>query len=199
MTMENKRSSGLRERKKAKTMAAIQMHALHLFRKQGYNSTTVEQIAEAAEVSPSTFFRYFPTKEDVMMIDNYDPLLVAAFEEQPSNLSPLQAVRNAMNSAMVDMSADELAAVRERNQYIMTVPVLRAAMFNTMTQTMQMIAEMVAKRIGRRSDDLAVLTFAGAIIGVNISVMLYYAQNPDADFAKLLDEALTKLEEGVPL
>jgi hypothetical protein len=104
-----------------------------------------------------------------------------------------------MTSAMVDMSADELATVRERNQFIMTVPVLRAAMLNTLTQTMQMIAEMVAKRIGRRSDDLAVRTFAGAIIGVNISVMLYYAHNPDSDFAKLLDEALTKLEEGLSL
>jgi transcriptional regulator GlxA family with amidase domain len=53
---------GLRERKKTKTRAAIREHALRLFREQGYEATTVEQIAEAAEVSHSTFFRYFPTK-----------------------------------------------------------------------------------------------------------------------------------------
>jgi AcrR family transcriptional regulator len=48
---------------------------LRLFRAQGYSATTVDQIAAAAEISPSTFFRYFPTKEDVVLLDDYDPLL----------------------------------------------------------------------------------------------------------------------------
>src|SRR5262249_44921406 len=78
----------LRERKKAKTRAAIQQHALRLFREQGYAATTVEQIAAAAEISPSTFFRYFPTKEDVVLYDDLDPLLIAAFDAQPPELSP---------------------------------------------------------------------------------------------------------------
>ncbi|WP_178381872.1 TetR family transcriptional regulator [Paenibacillus sp. P32E] len=134
-----------------------------------------------------------------MLIDNYDPLFVAAFEDQPSNLSPLQAIRNAMLSGIKDMSTDELTTVRERNELIMKVPELRAASLNNMTQMMQLIMELIAKRVGRNPEDLAVRTFAGAIIGVNISVMLYYAENPDADFATLLDEALSKLEEGLPL
>ena len=199
MATENKRNTGLRERKKAKTMASVQMHALRLFCEIGYNATTVEQIAEAAEISPSTFFRYFSTKEDVVITDNYDPLLIAAFEEQPPDLSPLQAVRNAIISGMTDMSSDELETMRERNQLIMSVPELRAATLNNLTQTMQLFAKMVAERVGRKEDDLAVRTFAGAIVGVNISVMLYYAENPDADFAKLMDEALEKLGDGLPL
>jgi AcrR family transcriptional regulator len=65
--------TGLRERKKAKTRAAIQAHALRLFAKQGYDETTIDQIADAAEVSQSTFFGYFPTKEDVVLHDRFDP------------------------------------------------------------------------------------------------------------------------------
>ncbi|MEK5236566.1 TetR family transcriptional regulator [Paenibacillus sp. FSL L8-0470] len=190
---------GLRERKKAKSMAEVQRHALRLFREQGYKSTTVEQIAEAAEISYSTFFRYFSSKEDVLTRDNYDPLLVSAFEAQPSELSPLQALKNAMMSEVVDMSEDELATMRERNQLVIAIPELWSAMMNSMTQMMQLIAEMVAGRVGRQPNDLAVRTFAGAVIGVNISVMLHYAEHPEEDFAAVLDEALSKLEDGLPL
>ncbi|MEK8129072.1 TetR family transcriptional regulator [Paenibacillus filicis] len=190
---------GLRERKKAKTMAAIQMNALRLFRELGYNATTVEQIAEAAEISPSTFFRYFATKEDVVIRDNYDPLLIASFESQPPGLTPLQAIRNAMVSGTANLSAEELATISERNRLIMSVPELRAGMLNNLTGTLQVITEMVAKRTGCMADDPAVHALAGAVIGVNISVMLYYAEHPEADFAKLLDEALARLEAGLPL
>ena len=90
------RPDGLRERKKARTRAAIREHALRLFRENGYQRTTVEQIAAAAEVSPSTFFRYFPTKEDLVLQDDMDTRMIEAFERQPSDLSPLSAVRAAV-------------------------------------------------------------------------------------------------------
>ena len=67
---------GLRELKKARTRAEIQRQALLLFQQQGYAATTVEQIAAAAEVSQSTFFRYFPSKEHVVLYDDYDPILI---------------------------------------------------------------------------------------------------------------------------
>ena len=89
------RPDGLRERKKARTRAAIREHALRLFREEGYQRTTVEKIAEAAEVSPSTFFRYFPTKEDVVLQDDMDTRMIEALERQPPGLGPLSAVRAA--------------------------------------------------------------------------------------------------------
>ena len=91
---------GLRERKKARTRAAIREHALRLFREQGYQRTTVEQIAAAAEVSPSTFFRYFPTKEDLVLQDDMDTRMVEAFERQPAGLGVIAAIRGAIREAI---------------------------------------------------------------------------------------------------
>ncbi|GAA0392299.1 TetR family transcriptional regulator [Paenibacillus motobuensis] len=198
MSAGNQKALGLRERKKAKTIAAVQMHALRLFKEFGYHETTVEQIAEAAEISPSTFFRYFATKEDVVITDNYDSLLTSAFGEQSSELSPLQALRQAITSGMAHLSPEELKTVYERNQLIMSVPSLRAASLNNLTQSLQMFAKIVAERMGRKEDDLVIRTLAGAVMGVNFSVMQYWSEHPEADFAKLLDESLALLE-GLPL
>ena len=71
---------------------------MRLFRERGYDGATVEDIAEAAEVSPSTFFRYFPTKEDVVLRDDYDELLLEIFVKLPPDLTPLQACREAVRS-----------------------------------------------------------------------------------------------------
>ncbi|MCC3372718.1 TetR family transcriptional regulator [Cohnella sp. REN36] len=180
-------------------MAAIQKHAMRLFREKGYQATTVEQIAEAAEVSPSTFFRYFPTKEDVVVRDNYDPLLIEAFEEQPPELSPFQAVRNAMHAGLRDIPGDELETLRERNKLILTVPELRAAMMVNISETMVLLAKLAAKRVGRSEDDLAVQTFAGAFVGAVFAVMNIHAMKPEAEFLDVLDEALSLLERGLPL
>src|SRR5216684_5171722 len=119
------RQDGLRERKKARTRASIREHALRLFREQGYHKTTVEQIAAAAEVSPSTFFRYFPTKEDVVLQDDMDTRLVEALERQPAGLDPLSAVRAAAREAFASLGPDELARLRETAELTLTVPELR--------------------------------------------------------------------------
>jgi hypothetical protein len=91
--------TGLRERKKARTRTAIQRHALRLFGEQGYQATTVEQVAAAAEVSMSTVFRYFPTKEDLLVLDGYHSLATSvaeAFRRQPADLGPVGALRGAL-------------------------------------------------------------------------------------------------------
>src|SRR6476469_5406226 len=111
---------GLRERKKAKTRSAIQEHALRLFQEQGYDATTVEQIAEAAEVSPSTFFRYFPTKEDVVLYDDIDPLLIAAFAAQPAGATPIQALRGALHVVFAALPAEDAAQQWERARLLLT-------------------------------------------------------------------------------
>ncbi len=111
--LETTVAGGLRERKKARTKIAIQEHAVRLFRDQGYAATTVEQIAEAAEVSPSTVFRYFPTKEELVTTDEIDPVIFAAFADQPAELSLLQAWRGAMHVVFDRLTDAEIATERD--------------------------------------------------------------------------------------
>ena len=190
---------GLRERKKAATRAAIQRHALRLFRKQGYEATTIDQIAAAAEVSPATVFRYFATKEDLVLTDDYDPRIAAAYEAQPEGVSAIGALRGALRDTFRDIPAEDLADVRERTALIMTVPQLRAGTLDSLGQTMQMLAGLVARRAGRDPEDMAVRTLAGAMLGVLIAVLFDWASHPEADIVAALDEAIGHLEAGLPL
>jgi AcrR family transcriptional regulator len=192
-------AQGLRERKKAKTRAAIQRHALRLFREQGYEATTVEHIAEAAEVSPSTFFRYFPTKEDVVLYDPFDPLLIASFEAQPPELTPMQAMREALHSTFAAMSGEDRAEQWERGILILSIPDVRMRMLNDFLQTAQVLAELIASRVDRRPDDLAVHTFVGSLIGALMAAFLAGVNDPNADVIALMDESLRLLEAGLPL
>ena len=190
---------GLRERKKLKTRAAIREHALRLIRAQGYAATTVEQIAAAAEVSPSTFFRYFPTKEDAVLYDPYDPLLADAFRAQPPELRPVPALRGAVRAVSAEFPADETAWTRDLLALILTVPELRARFLAELAKAVTFLADLVAERVGRPADDLAVRCFAGAVVGTILAVLPAAADDPAADVVELMDAALAHLEAGFPL
>jgi AcrR family transcriptional regulator len=192
-------AQGLRERKKAKTRAAIQRHALRLFREQGYEATTVEQIAEAAEVSPSTFFRYFPTKEDVVLYDPFDPILIAALEAQPRELSPIEAIREAMLVTFAEMSGEDREEQWERGRLILSIPDVRMHVLNDFLATAQLLTIVVAKRTGRRSSDLAVHIFVGSVIGALVAAFLEGMNDPSADIVALIDKSLRLLQGGLPL
>jgi AcrR family transcriptional regulator len=189
---------GLRERKKARTRAAIREHALRLFREQGYDNTTVEQIAEAAEVSPSTFFRYFPTKEDVVLQDDMELLWIDALRAQPPGLSTLAAIRAALRDAFAGMSADDMAQLRETTALSLSVPAVRARMLNEFARTTQILAAAVAERSGRVTDDDEVVTLTGAILGVAMAA--WFAGPGDlASFAERYERGLALLESGFSL
>jgi len=190
---------GLRERKKAKTREAIQHHALELFRTHGYAATTVDQIVTAAEVSESTFFRYFPTKEAVVLTDELNPLFAATFRKQPAKLGVVAALRHAMRSVFETMNADELADLRDRSVMILDVPELWGAALVQLTEGMQLIADMVAQRLGRTADEAEVRTFAGAFTGVMIGLQQTWAEQPEVDIVDSLDEAMAYLQAGLPI
>jgi AcrR family transcriptional regulator len=195
---------GLRERKKARTRAALREHALRLFGEQGYQRTTVEQIAAAAEVSPSTFFRYFPTKEDLVLQDDMDTRMVEAFERQPPGLGPIAAVRAATREVIESYSEADLDVLRQTSAISMTVPEVRARTMDEFARTIAVVSEALAKRAGRPADDLAVRTIAGAIIGVIMSITMPWEgwssdRQAIVDMFGRIDQALALLEAGLPL
>jgi AcrR family transcriptional regulator len=191
--------AGLRERKKAKTREAIQTHALRLFRRQGYAATTVEQIIDAAEVSETTFYRYFPNKRDLLLSDDLDPLFAEAFMAQPPERTALEAIQAALRSVLAALSPRQQAEQRDRLVMIMEVPELRAGMLDQFADAIHLITRIVAERTGRGADDPAVRTLAGAVIGVGVSAMLAIAADPTRDLSALLDESFDHLGEGLTI
>jgi AcrR family transcriptional regulator len=189
---------GLRERKKQKTRWAIQEQALRLFAEQGYDATTIEQIAAAAEISPSTFFRYFKTKEDVVVEDEYDPIMAAALTAAPADLAPLPAIRHALRSALDAIGPAEREKIIERGRLMLSVPALRSRSLDNLVTTIDVIAGPLAARTGRDPQDFAVRAFAGACIGALIAAVLEWVDgNGERDLSELVDAALGALENGL--
>jgi AcrR family transcriptional regulator len=189
--------TSLRERKKAKTRRTIQEQALRLFAEQGYDATTVEQIAEAAEISPSTFFRYFPTKEDVVIQDDYDPMVVAILAAQPKELSVVAAMRATIKEAFTNITAEEELQIKARTRLQISVPALRARMVDNMIEIVEVFGRVLAERADRPHPDPMLRTLAGAMVGVMIPTVFAWAESDDPQrLSDLMEEALTYLEVG---
>jgi AcrR family transcriptional regulator len=191
--------AGLRERKKAKTRAAIRESAMRLFEEQGYAATTIEQIAEAAEVSPSTYFRYFPTKEDVVLTDDYDPLIVEAIRRQPTSVHPIDAVITAMHEVFGMMTAEDLAAEQRRQRLFQAVPELQARVLKQTVSIVAMFGEVIAERQGLPADDLSCRVMAGAVVGVVLAVTPYGQSGYEFHDLAKVEVALRLLRDGLPL
>jgi AcrR family transcriptional regulator len=188
---------GLRELKKQKTRWAIQEHALRLIAQQGYDATTVEQIAAAAEISPSTFFRYFPTKEDVVIADDYDPMIMDVLAVHVAGEGPVTAFRRAMREVFAQIGDDERRRVFERTRLIMSVPSLRARTFENFTTTTALVAQTLGRRLGTHPDDLRIRVLAAVCIGaLSASIYAWIDADGTRDLADIVDESLALLEGG---
>ena len=191
---------GLRERKKIETLHRMQEEAMRLFEEQGYEATTIEQIAEASGVSPSTFYRYFPTKEDVVVQDEYDPMIVAAFQDQPEGMAPIEAFRTALRALFGQFTPEDMERIRRRVDIIFSVPALRARQVQQVVATERMICELVADRSGRDASDLEVRHFAAVLIASwSAGVIAWNDGGQGEDLMTIMDRCLDHLASGVPL
>lgn len=138
--------AGLRERHRARTREVIQEQALRLIAEQGYDGTTCAQVAAAAAISPATLFRYFPTKEDMVLQDPYDPMIAEAVRLRPAAEPPLTAVRRGLADAFAEVYESDLEEVRARTELILSVPALRSRMVEQQESLTAHLSQALADR-----------------------------------------------------
>ncbi|MEV5973884.1 TetR family transcriptional regulator [Streptomyces sp. NPDC051921] len=192
---------GLRERKKLKTRAAIRKATYRLVAEQGYEATTIEQIAAAAEVSPSTVVRYFPAKEDILLTDDQDELMLARLRARPAGEEPLESLRTVVLDAVTAALAREPEETRLRARLVVETPAVRARLTETTAETGRLLSAAVAERTGRSPDDLEVRVFTAAVLGALREATVYWAEHggDDADLVPLLDRTVDALKTGLTL
>jgi mycofactocin system transcriptional regulator len=181
-------------RRRATSRTELEQVAFTLFTARGFDATTVDEIAAAAGIGRRTFFRYFPSKNDVPW---------GAFEDELERMrvrlkacAPEVPVMDAIRYALIDFNRVAPAQVplhRRRMQLILRVPTLLAHSTLRFAAWRAVVAEFVAERTGRRPDDLAPQAIAHAVLGVSVAAYEHWLDDPGADLGSLLDRAMREL------
>ena len=174
---------GLRERKKLRTRETVRREAFRLFESNGYAQTTVDQIAEAADVSPRT---YFPTKESVLFSDDLLAPIIEAFLAAPAELSTVAAYRHAAAEVFTSMAGPEFDYVIARQRLLYSLPEAKGALWVEHVKAIRLLTQAIAQRLNRPEPDEQLQVTAGAIIGVYMAVS-DDAPTPGAAFLQALD------------
>ena len=196
---------GLRERKKARTRDAIVAAAVEMFEEKGYDATTVDEIAEAADVSPRTFFRYFDSKVDVVMGDKGRPGEAGDRDDfgkllatRPPEEGPVEATRQVLREALVGALADDALMVRQM-RIMLGTPSLQAIAREHFNEHHDDMAADFAVRMGLAKDDLIAHVVASAVGNTMWTVVSrWVADSGDpAALSEMLDSAFRLLATGL--
>jgi len=195
-------STGLRERKKVHVREQLIAAATSLFDEMGFDRVTVDQIADAALVSPRTFFRYFGSKEALLFADQQELLdaLRSAIAAQPPTSSPLDVLRAAVKVLSLDVSIHREHHLRRARMVQSGETIARYERTVLRPQWEQAIAEAIAERLGVEVDvDLRPRLFAGVGLAVMSAVgPIWMASDGRADLEALLDAGFESLAETSP-
>lgn len=191
---------GLRELKMARTRQLIADKAFELFVERGFDQTTVEQIAAAAEVGPRTLYRYYPTKE-ALIVKFVEVNLFAAVDrlrEQPDDM-PLPEALYALIDSVVTTTVDN--ADRVLAIYAMDAPAVQAQFSEVWSRWRHAVSTEVARRYKGRSPEMAArLAAASTSAVIDISIQAWAASGGTANMRRLVNRALELMRMGdVPI
>jgi AcrR family transcriptional regulator len=193
-------ADGLRLRKRRAAMRHIQEVALDLFDQRGFENVSIEEIARTAEVSPSSIYRYFGTKEQVVLYDEVDAGFIDQLEHGLAELPPIEAVRRAMTAVLTDYFARDDPLTRRKVRYAFEEPALRAATLEQTDVFVPILAEALARASKRPTTDLEIQVAATAIVAALIAaVRHWYTAGASCSLAEEIGHALDFLEAGLQL
>jgi mycofactocin system transcriptional regulator len=184
-------------RRRITSRAELEQVAFDLFDRQGFEQTTVDDIAAAAGIGRRTFFRYFPSKNDVPWGD-FDGELVRM--RRRLNAAPARTpLMDAIRHAVVDfnrVAPEQLPAHRRRMELILRVPALQAHSTLRYAAWRQVIADFVAERTGLAPDALLPRAVAHAMLGVAVAAYEQWLEGDGEDLGDLLDAAVLALNSA---
>jgi AcrR family transcriptional regulator len=187
--------SGLAVRKKERTRRQLAEAAAELFSERGYGGTTIDDIAAAVDVSPRTFFRYFPTKEDLVVAIGATSLdvFLEALRCRPPEESLQVALRAAIGQSLAT-GWEDTGKVRSFLTLLRETPALRARWLEEAYGKRDLMAEIIAARTDTDPSDLRNLLIAGAVtLTINTALQVWADQEAEPDAAVFVYRALTEL------
>ena len=188
----------LRERKKAKTRKALADTATELFAEQGFDHTTVEEIAEACDVSPRTFFRYFSSKEDVLFAVGDQRLreLLDAIASRPSGEPPLRSMREAALSLVPEYTSNR-AQLTTRKRIIAETQSLRSRGLERQLGWEDAVTDALGQRMTDAGPAGMELRLVASVTTATLRAALHTWLEADGDLATLIDDAFDRLSQGL--
>lgn len=181
-------------------MERIQDAALDLFDEHDFDGVTIERIAAAAEVSPSSVYRYFGTKEGIVLHDRNRAELPELRSPTPDDRPLVEAFRDAVMGFVAQQGDEQSTGDRRRVRYLMEVPSVQEAVTRRMFGGDSTLAQYVARRLGRDADDLEVQVTSGALNGALLGALRHwYVSGGHRPFGELLDETFEALRRGFDL
>lgn len=186
-----------RGRPRSTSRRELRLIALRLFGAQGFENTTIEQIAAEAGVSERTFFRYFTSKASVLWTDFETEVAAirAALADAPDHVPMMQAIRDAVVSAN-HYRADDVPEMRQRMNLIATVPALSSSAAEHYEAWERAVSEFAGRRLGQPPDSLYPLAIGRATLAACRAAYDRWSVHADSDLTVYLDAALTALAVG---
>lgn len=191
---------GRRERKKLQTRQALRAAALRLFTERGFDATTVEDITDAADVAPRTFFLHFPSKEAVLLGDGTElaRALVTALAGRPEDECVFAAMRAAVLDVVAERALDHDALVL-RARLMDEAPSLMARNLEQYSEVARQLAREIARRTDEDADrDLYPALLASAVMNaLGVAIRLWYRRGAREPLVELVAEGLDRLGAGL--
>jgi AcrR family transcriptional regulator len=180
-----------RPSKRERTLAALLEAGLDLFEEQGYDQTTVAQIARAAGVTEMTFFRYFAAKEHLLLDDPYDPQITAAIAAQPLDLPPFLRAARGVRASWRSLPEPEAPIIRRRVRIAASTPALRGAVWRSTGNTEQAIIDQLVA--DGAAPDVARVA-AASVLAALVAGLFIWAEDERRSLGEAIERALDVVE-----